>query len=189
MAGLVVLLYGLLASQAFENMIITDIREIERHIATIEASTRRAIEGIAALTNPKEALRQMKFETVGRHPIEDRALNFVEQINQTFSYLVALNAAKWLLEAHPDAGGFSLAPGAHAAQRLDIMSVEPDLVGAEAFAATSPRSNNKLDKDLKRLATDPARHRYAFFYSPGFEPGRHHRLEKVEGVQVHCVDI
>jgi hypothetical protein len=131
----------------------------------------------------------MKFEAVGRHPIEDRALNFVEQINQTFSYLVALNAAKWLLEVHPDASGFSLAPGAHATQRLDIMSVVPDLVGAEAFAATSPRSNNKLDKDLRRLAGDPAQHRYAFFYSPGFEPGRHARLEKVDGVQVHCVDI
>lgn len=170
-------------------MIVRDIREIERYIATIEVSTKRAIEGIAALTDPRDALRQMKFETVGRHPIEDRALNFVEQINQTFSYLVALNAAKWLLEAHPDAGGFSLAPGAYAAQRLDIMSVEPDLVGAEAFAATSPRSNNKLDKDLKRLADDPARHRYAFFYSPSFEPGRHPRLEKVAGVEVHCVDI
>lgn len=170
-------------------MIITDIVEIDLHIATIEASTKRAIEGIAALANPKEALRQMKFEAIGRHPIEDRALNFVEQINQTFSYLVALNAARWLLKVHPDARGFSLAPGAHAAQRLDIMSVEPDLVGAEAFAATSPRSNNKLDKDLKRLAGDPARHRYAFFYSPRFEPGRHPRLEKVEGVQVHCVDI
>jgi hypothetical protein len=121
--------------------------------------------------------------------MEDRALNVVEQINQTFSYLVALNAAKGLLEANPDAGGFSLAPGAHASQRLDIMSVEPDLVGAEAFAATHPQSNRKLDKDLKRLAGDPSRHRYALFYSPEYTPGRHPRLEKVEGVQVHGVDI
>lgn len=126
-------------------MIVRASGDIELHIATIEASTKRATEEMAALTDSKEALRLMKFETVGRHPIEDRALNLVEQINQTFSYLVALNAAKWLLEAHPDAGGFSLAPGAHATQRLDIMSVEPDLAGAEAFATTSPRSNNKLD--------------------------------------------
>lgn len=170
-------------------MIVRDTTEIERHLATIEVSTKRAIEALAALTDPQAALREMKFGKTGRHPIEDRALNVVEQINQTFSYLVALNAAKWLLEAHPDAGGFSLAPGAHAAQRLDIMSIEPDLVGAEAFAATSPGSNRKLDKDLKRLASDPARHRYAFFYSPGYEPGRHPKLEKVAGVEVRCVDI
>lgn len=170
-------------------MIVRNISEIERHLATIEASTKKAIEALAALTNPAQALREMKFGKTGRHPIEDRALNVVEQINQTFSYLVALNAAKWLLEAHPEAGGFSLAPGAHASQRLDIMSLEPDMIGAEAFAATSPKSNNKLDKDLRRLSDDPAQVRYAFFYSPGFEPGRHPKLEKVPGVEVHCVDI
>ena len=131
----------------------------------------------------------MKFGAIGRHPIEDRELNIIEQVNQTFSYLVALNAARWLLAAHPEAGGFSLAPGAHAAQRLDIMSLEPDLVGAEAFAATHPSSNQKLAKDLKRLAGDPAGHRYAFFYSPNFKPGRLERFEKVPGIQVHCVDF
>lgn len=170
-------------------MIIRTVTEIDAHIATIEASTKRAIQSLAALTSPAAALREMKFGKTGRHPIEDRALNVVEQINQTFSYLVALNAAKWLLETHPDAGGFSLAPGAHASQRLDIMSIVPDLVGAEAFAATHPQSNRKLDKDLKRLAGDPSRHRYAFFYSPEYAPGRHPKLEKVEGVEVHCVDI
>lgn len=170
-------------------MIGRSIPEIEVHLATIEASTKRAIESLASLTSPADALRQMKFGKTERHPIEDRALNVVEQINQSFSYLVALNAARWLLEAYPDAGGLSLAPGAHASQRLDIMSVEPDLVGAEAFAATRPQSNRKLDKDLKRLAGDPSRHRCAFFYSPGFAPGRHPKLEKVEGVEVRCVDI
>ena len=38
------------------------------------------------------------------------------------------------------AGGFMVAPGADASQRLDIMSVEPDLVGAETFAAVDPRN-------------------------------------------------
>lgn len=170
-------------------MIVYNAAEIDGHLATIAVSTKRVIEALAALTNPADALRQMKFGKTGRHPIEDRALNVVEQINQTFSYLVALSAAKWLLEEHPDARGFSLAPGAHAAQRLDIMSVEPDLVGAEAFAAASPGNNRKLDKDLKRLAGDPSRHRYAFFYSPGNALGRHPKLEKAEGVQVRCVDI
>jgi hypothetical protein len=39
------------------------------------------------------------------------ALNLVEQINQTWTYLVALAAAKQLLTLHPEAGGYRLAPG------------------------------------------------------------------------------
>jgi hypothetical protein len=40
----------------------------------------------------------MKFETIGFHPIENHALNIIEQINQTWTYTVALAAARQLLE-------------------------------------------------------------------------------------------
>ena len=53
------------------------------------------------------------------------ALNVVEQINQTWTFVVALAAARHLLEMHPEAGGYVLAPGAHAAIELDIMSEAP----------------------------------------------------------------
>jgi hypothetical protein len=84
----------------------------------------------------------MKFLPVGFHPIEDRSLNIVEQINQTWTCGVAVTAARQLLQLHPHAEGFHLAPGAHAAQDLDIMSEPPGLVGAETFAAVNPRNNN-----------------------------------------------
>ena len=170
-------------------MLIQTFADIDAHLGTIEASTARAIRTLAALASPKETLRQMKFGAIGRHPIEDRALNVIEQVNQTFTYMVALNAARWLLDRHPEAGGYVLAPGAHASQRLDVMSVAPDLVGAETFAATHPDSNRKLRRDVERLVGDRSQHRYAFFYSPGFTPGRHPRLERVPGIEVHCIDI
>ena len=47
----------------------------------------------------------------------------------------AIAAARQLLQLHPEAGGFHLAPGAHAARELDIMSEMPGYVGAETFAA------------------------------------------------------
>jgi hypothetical protein len=79
--------------------------------------------GITAQTgDPLDLLRRMKFETIGSHPIEGHALNLVEQINQTWSYVVALAAARQLLELHPDVEGYQLAPGAHASIPLDIMS-------------------------------------------------------------------
>jgi hypothetical protein len=139
--------------------------------------------------DPLDILRRMKFEPVGFHPIHGHVLNIVEQINQTWTYCVALAAARQLLLLHPDVGGFRLAPGAHACQALDIMSVAEGCVGAETFAAVTPRNNGKLAADLKKLAMRPERHRYVFFMSPRY-PGNE-RLPAFEqnGVQVWSVDV
>lgn len=71
------------------------------------------------------------------------------------------------------------------------MSVLPGVVGAEVFAAVTPRNNGKLNKDLAKLEAraELFRFRYVFFLSPRF-PGntRHERLEK-NGVEVWSVDL
>jgi len=58
-----------------------------------------------------------------------------------------------------------LAPGAHAAIELDIMSQTPGLVGAETFAAVKPANNSKLRTDLLKLAARTEQYRYIFFIS------------------------
>jgi hypothetical protein len=68
---------------------------------------------------------------------------------------------------------FHLAPGAHAALDLDIMSVKPGLVGAEVFAAVEPNNNRKLMRDLTKLAPRPEEHRYVFFLSPRYPINKH----------------
>jgi hypothetical protein len=163
--------------------------DLNQHLAAVSDATTKAIAAIAAAGTPEHTLRRMKFEQIGFHPIEGHALNFIEQINQTFTYLVALRATAWLLNRHPDAGGFRLAPGANAALPLDIMSVVPDLVGAETFAAVHPKNNRKLAGDLQKLKMFPHRFRYAFFFAPGFPHGRVEHLEREEGIEVHCVEI
>jgi hypothetical protein len=45
-----------------------------------------------------------------------------------------------------------LAPGAYASEPLDIMSEVDGLVGAETFATVDPHNNNKLARDLAKLA-------------------------------------
>jgi hypothetical protein len=134
-------------------------------------------------------LRALKFEQIGFHPLDGHALNAIEQVNQMWTYLAALSAVRVLLELHPDAGGFNIAPGAHAAQPLDVMSEVEGLVGAETFAAVDPRNNRKLAKDLIKLADRAELHRYVFFASPLF-PGttRLPQLER-DGVQVWSVDV
>ena len=138
--------------------------------------------------DPLDILRRMKFKQIGIHPITHHCLNLSEQINQTWTFAVAIAAARQLLLLHPDAGGFHLAPGAHASRELDVMSEVKGLVGAETFAAVKPHNNDKLKKDLKKLAVRPEKYRYVFFMSPAY-PGNNH-LPKFDrnGVQVWSVD-
>lgn len=167
--------------------------ELAPYLSSIEANAAKTVEAIstsiAAAPSPTEVLRRMKFEQVGFHPTGGHPLNLIEQINQTFTFLVALKATEWLLEHHPEAGGFRLAPGAHAATDFDIMSVAPDVVGAETFAAVNPANNRKLVRDLTKLSGCGCRHRYAFFSAPGFPSGRIQQLEQDPSIQVHCIEI
>lgn len=169
---------------------IRTVDDADRLFETIRASAQRAHDWIAAQAgDPLDMLKRMKFELVGFHPIEDRALNVVEQINQTWTYFVAASAAKQLLELHPDVGGFHLAPGAHASLELDIMSKAPGEVGAETFAAVDPRNNRKLSQDLQKMATRAERHRYVFFMSPLYPvAGRQPKLER-DGVEVWSLEF
>ncbi len=137
--------------------------------------------------SPLELLTALRFRTVGHDPLTGEPLNVVEQLNQSFTILVTLRAVERLIQLHPEASGFRLALATSSGR--DIESVEPNLVAAEVFSATHPGSNQKLKKDIARLATDPARHRYVFFAAPNYARGRQERLETVPGIEVHCVEL
>lgn len=172
------------------DLTVRSIADADSLLARIRRSAERVHDWVAAYRgDPLDMLEKMKFEPIGFHPIAGHALNLVEQINQTWTFAVAIAAARQLLELHPDAGGYRLAPGAHASQALDIMSEIPDLVGAETFATVHPSNNGKLQKDLAKLAGRPEQYRYVFFMSPKF-PGavRYPKFER-EGVQVWSVHV
>lgn len=173
-----------------KDIVIRTTEEADDLMAIVRASAARDQEWIAAQSgDPLALLRRMKFDPIGFHPLEDRPLNLIEQINQTWSFAVALAAARQLLELHPDVGGLRLAPGAHASLELDIMSQKVGYVGAETFAAVNPRNNGKLAADLAKLAGRQERHRYVFFMSPLF-PGNERRPQfERHGVQVWSVDF
>ncbi len=171
-------------------MLIRIPADIDAQIAVVRDAAAVTAEWLARpRADPLALLRYLKFDPAGRHPVEPRPLNIIEQVNQTWTYLAALAGTRELLRLHPEAGGFRLAPGAHAAQPLDVMSVVPGLVGAETFAAVTPDSNKKLARDLAKLAGRSETFRYVFFISPAY-PGsrRRHELER-DGVQVWSVDV
>ena len=60
---------------------------------------------------------------------------------------------------------------------------------AKTFAAVDPHNNNKLAKDLAKMATRSEQYRYVFFMSPKYPgPKRWTELESA-GVQVWSVDV
>jgi hypothetical protein len=156
----------------------------------IRASAVRFHDWVSAQSgDPMDMLRRMKFEPIGFHPVEHRPLNLVEQINQLWTYSVAIAATKQLLELHPEAEGFYLAPGAHASQALDIMSGLDGLVGAETFAAVHPNNNKKLAFDLDKLSARSERFRYVFFMSPLFPRSERQMALERDGIQVWSVQF
>ena len=164
--------------------------DVDRYMGLIRASAAHAHDWIAAFSgDPLHLLSELKFSPIGRHPVEDRPINLVEQINQTWTYAVALQATRKLLELHPEAGGFNVAPGAHMSLELDIMSVATGLVGAETFAAVHPRNNGKLAADLTKLRGRPETYRYVFFASPAYPTSVRLPKLEVEGVQVWSVEL
>lgn len=139
--------------------------------------------------DPLRAMFEMKFQATGFHPSAGYALNLVEQINQTFTYLCALEAASLLFDWHQGLNGLSIYPGAHAPKgTLDIEALEqPNFLGAETFAAVTPTNNRKLIKDLEKLRDREEEYRYVFFISPThMVTSRQERLEKY-GVHVWSI--
>jgi hypothetical protein len=174
-------------------ILIESAEEIDRHVAQLRTSAANVHSWLAAQTcDPFELLRRIKFDAVGFHPIESRSLNLIEQVNQTWTYAVALEATRKLFELHPDARGFRLSPGAFAELKLDIMSVQDDLVGAETFAAVDHRNNRKLASDLNKLARPEfgsLKNRYVFFMSSEYRTTeRRPELER-DGIRVWSVDV
>jgi hypothetical protein len=172
----------------FRRAVIRTIRDAEALHAQLLSGAERTASWLRSFTGtPLELLTALRFQTVGHDPLSGEALNVIEQLNQTFTILVSLRAVERLIEMHPEANGFRLALATSSGR--DIESVEPNLVAAEVFSATHPGSNQKLKKDIARLAVDPARHRYVFFAAPNYASGRQKQLETAPGIQVHCVQL
>lgn len=170
---------------------VRDPAEVSERLATLHDSASTSVARLAEQSGtPLDTLAAIKFSPIGFHPLEDRPLNLVEQVNQTFTYYVALKAALLLMEWHPQAEGFRLAPGAHAPRgSLDVESLVQGYVGAETFAAVDPNNNQKIKKDLDKLAQRPETYRYSFFMSPKYpETARVPKFER-GGILVYSIGM
>jgi len=168
----------------------THILENTRQIQHLRASVREAAESAAAAMrellenqHPMAALARMKFEELGFHPIENRRLNLIEQVNQTFTYLVSFAAAEDIFARHPDSAPLHLNLGTSSG--YDLASPSMGIV-AEVFAAVRRTNNRKLAKDVVKVDGAEAQHKYVFFHCPSEAPGVSH-LERFP--EVHLIAL
>lgn len=167
---------------------IKAVEDIEVIISAITRSATASITKLAQVSgsNALHALWTLKVQKTGCDPLDaESPLNLIEQLNQSFTYLASAKAVKLLLEAHPELVPFTLNLGT--APGYDIESSKGGGLEAEVFAAVNTGSNQKLRKDLEKIARSTAEHRYVFFMCPGIPAGRQLDLERVPGVQVWSV--
>lgn len=168
--------------------LVVDSREREKFLKLKEqvaASTRlsqaRLKELLDGEPQPLDLFFEVKFSLLGYHPLQDRRLNLIEQVNQVWTFLASFRAVEVLWESHPDINRFRLNLGTKGGNDIEDLTDLPNgpaglrIVG-EVFAATV-REGKKFSAERKKLLGRPAAWKYLFFFVPGEEPGRRPSLE------------
>ena len=158
-----------------KKIVLKDFSEIPDYIEVIAHSAEQAQLRITEISEEKNAMALMaklKFERLGYDPLNSsRDLNFIEQLNQTYTYLASLKAAEFIFVRHPNISSLTLNLGT--ASGSDIETPDCGGIAAEVFAATHPNSNNKLKKDIEKVSKTAAHYKYSFFMCPNIEEGEY----------------
>jgi hypothetical protein len=162
---------------------LTDLDTLKAKIIMSAEKSRSRLEVLLKENAAIPFLEKIKFEKIGYDPIDsNRELNFIEQLNQSFTYLATIEGTRHLLESHPNATPFHLNLGTEPGP--DIISRDQTVV-AEVFAATNPNSNNKLKRDIERVLTYQARYKYIFYISLISAKDTHPEIEIIQISEKH----
>lgn len=141
--------------------IFTNKKQVQELREQLLARTQQSIDVLIAEKQGIELLRSIKFKKDGYDPLLQESTNFIEQVNQTFTYLVSLSAVELLMEKHQ---GQQFRVNFGTKSGYDIESIDESII-CECFAATKPTSNDKLKNDVIRLvSTTTATYKYVIYY-------------------------
>ncbi|MBU3174891.1 hypothetical protein KPL47_00755 [Clostridium estertheticum] len=158
---------------------IEQVNELKERILN---GTNTSVENILSEEQGIKLLGKMKFEQSGYDVLLNKKTNFIEQINQTFTYLVCLAATEKLLLLYPEQAfivNFGVMPG------HDVISEDESII-CECFAATTPNSNGKLEKDVKKVYENKnAIKKYVIFYAATSKSVHVENIrKKYEGIEI-----
>lgn len=141
---------------------IVEIDDVRKAILIQMVNSHEKIKAVFLNETPVNSFRCIKFHQLISDTLFDEQLNFIEYINQTFTYLVCLYAAEKILVEFPEKKvtiNFGTQPG------YDVASTDGEVV-CECFATASVKNNEKLKKDAARLhANTIAKYKKVVFYS------------------------
>lgn len=151
-------------------------------------SSNKSVKSILQRGQGIEFIKHIKFKQCGVDPIFDEPLNFIEQVNQTCTYLVCLSALEVLLDYYPSYK-FYINFGTQSG--YDIVSENEEII-CECFAATSPDSNGKLEKDTKKVFNNSKSIRkYVIYYASSPKPVHEENIKRkyptVQIVSLKCI--
>lgn len=160
---------------------LEDLERLEQRILSAVEATTATLKRVLESSDSLGGFARLKFTEAGHDPLDpERPLNFIEQLNQTFTYLASIGGARWLIERYPHCTPLVLNLGT--APGFDIES-SCGQFAAETFAVTHPSSNDKLRKDASKMREAQAEHRFVFYLSLARGPQVH-----VPGVTVVPLD-
>lgn len=88
---------------------VNESEKLDNHIGMVRHQAEEAKRALYEFEGDGiELLHQIKFNQVGFDPLSGRALNLIEQVYQTFTYLVSFRAAQLLMGWYPDCLGIKL---------------------------------------------------------------------------------
>ena len=143
---------------------LSDLQALQQQVLE---QAERSVSELSLMCAPDKALhilKALKFERLISDPIFGEKLNFIEYLNQLFTYLVCIYAGIDIMKRWPSTViviNFETQAG------FDVASEDGAIV-CECFAATSVKSNEKLKKDLQRVSSSGAQQRLVFFHTASF---------------------
>ncbi len=171
-----------------KQLLISNIQQVETYRNKITDVTNNRLQGLFQGYEGIELLKQIKFHQFGFDPLFDEPLNFIEMTNQIFTYLVCLKAVEILLTLYTKSK-FHVNFGTEAG--YDVISEDKSII-CECFAATTPDSNSKLDKDTRKVSEDVvSEHKYVVFYASSSKTKHVENLKRkysnVEIIALECI--
>jgi len=150
-------------------IVFKDIAIQRKKILKSLKSTHMKLKETLDSKTPTKLFHAIKFEKIGCDPLNSKAQwNLIEQINQTFTYLVSLKAAEILYKECKSIETIELNLGTQSG--FDLIGRDAkgrDIAVAEVFAAVDAHSNDKLRKDVKKVMESNAEKNYVFFTADG----------------------
>jgi hypothetical protein len=169
-----------IASMAEADWFMVLIRDSAAHIQTYVAEPPG---------DPVALVQRLMLEPSAAQAVSGQEPDLGEQVRLTWTWLVAIAAARLLLHLHPDSEGLYLTPSGLPAHPCHIKSAKDGLIWAETFAAADPRDSRIMDMNVARIAGRLECHRYGFFMSPLFSGIERRPAFEQSGVQVWSVEV